>query len=193
MNKITKLTISSISIICLLFTATLVAQDFQKVDDAPQDIAYLRASRVSIPMVKVIYGRPTLKDDQELLTDKISYGNIWRTGANEATEVKFYEDIYFGETLVPAGTYVLLTIPGDKEWEIILNSELDTWGAFQYNPNTNVANIKVQVKKAERLAVFSIGFKRIKENASMILAWDQTRVNIPIKFTKAYFNAKLKV
>mgnify|MGYP005989709243 CR=1 FL=1 len=191
MNKIAMLTTKSITMIIILFTTTIVAQDFQKLDEVPQDIAYLRASRVSMPMVKVIYGRPSLKGDKEQLTDQISYGNIWRTGANEATEVKFYKDIFFGETLVKAGTYVLLTIPGEKEWEIILNSEVDTWGAFQYNPTTNVAQIKVPVKKAERLSVFSIGFKRINKNANMVLAWDQTRVSIPIKFTEEYYYAKL--
>ena len=178
-------------VILSMFTTTLFAQGFKKLDKAPHDIAYLRASRVSMPIAKVIYGRPSLKNDKEQLTDKISYGSIWRTGANEATEIKFYKDIHFGDTLVPAGTYVLLTIPGEKEWEIILNSELDTWGAFQYNLDTNIARIKVPVKKAERLAVFSIGFKKINDHVKMVLAWDQTRVSIPIKFTEEYYFAKL--
>ncbi|MDY7394713.1 DUF2911 domain-containing protein [Aureibaculum sp. 2210JD6-5] len=191
MKKIAMLRTAWILILILLLATSVSAQDFQKLDKDPQDIAYLRASRVSMPMVKVIYGRPSLKDDQEQLTDKISYGKIWRTGANEATEVKFYKDIYFGETLVKSGTYVLLTIPGETEWEIILNSEIDTWGAFQYNPEANIAQLKIPVKKAERLSIFSIGFKRINENAKMVLAWGYTRVSIPIKFTEEYYFAKL--
>jgi hypothetical protein len=55
---------------------------------------------------------------------------VWRTGANEATEIKFYQDIELAGKKVAAGTYSLLTIPGEKEWTIILNSDLDYWGAY---------------------------------------------------------------
>ena len=64
---------------------------------------------------------------------RVPYGEIWRTGANEATEVKFYADMSFGRKLVKAGTYVMHTIPGEKEWTIILNSKTDTWGSYFYD------------------------------------------------------------
>ena len=137
---------------------------------------------VTPPLVKVIYGRPTVKSKQ-VFGDKIPFGKVWRTGANEATEVKLYKDMQFGDTFVKAGTYVMLTIPGEKEWEIILNSNLDVWGAFQYDPKADVARIKVKISKAENLEAFTIAFKRItQKKISMVLGWGHTRVKIPLAF-----------
>ncbi len=115
----------------------------------------------------------------------IPYGEVWRTGYNEATEVKFYKDVQFGDKKVAAGTYVLITIPGEKEWKVILNSQLDTWGAFQYNPLFNIAEITVPSCRAEELETFSITFKKKSEKIQMVIGWDTTRVKIPLQFSSS--------
>jgi len=164
-----------------LFSIQQNAQSFDDLDKIPQDITYFRESRVTPPMVKVIYGRPTLQKDIAF-GKEVPFNKIWRTGANEATEIKFFQDVIFGDQFVKAGTYVLLTIPGEDEWEVILNKNLDVWGAFQYDPKADIAKIRVPVSKAERLDVFSIAFKRIIHNEiQMVLGWDSTRVKIPLK------------
>jgi hypothetical protein len=167
------------------------AQEFKGLDKAPQDIAYFRESRVTKPLVKVIYGRPSIKNDEQAFGSKIPYDKLWRTGANEATEIKLYEDVFFGDCLVEAGLYTLLTIPGENNWEIILNKNLDVLGAFQYNPSDDVIKISIPVVKAERLEVFSIGFKRKENKILMVLAWDSARIKIPLKFVKQRHYAKL--
>ena len=177
-SKFIKIIIAIYAIV--LFSTKQYAQSFTKLDDIPQDISYYRESMAMPPMVKVIYGRPTL-DEDKTLKDEVPLNKIWRTGANEATEVKFYQDVLFGDQLIKKGTYVLLTVPGKDEWEIILNKNLDVWGAFQYDPSKDIARIKVPVSKAERLNIFSIAFKRIKNEIQMVLGWDNTRVKIPIK------------
>ena len=177
-------------LLALFLKSEISAQEFKDLDKAPLDISYYRKNRVAKPLVKVIYGRPQ-KNDQEVFGNLVSYGKLWRTGANEATEVKFYQDILFGDVKVPAGTYVLLTIPGEKEWEIILSSNLDVWGAFQYNPLFDIAKITVPSVKAETLEVFSIAFKEKKNNIQMVLGWDSTRVKIPISFKTNELYAKL--
>ena len=166
------------------------AQQFKELDAVPHDIEYLRESNITKPLVKVIYGRPSI-DDGKNLKDMVTYGKVWRTGANEATEIKFYQDVLYGGHLVMAGTYVLLTIPKENEWEIILNKNLDVLGAFQYKPDANIASIRVSVSKAERLDVFSIGFKRKENSVSMVLAWDTARVKIPLTFVRQEYYAKL--
>ena len=173
-------------IIVLLLSATCFinqgfAQAFDALDKAPHDISYYRESRVMPPIVKVVYGRPQ-KQGQEIFGHVIPYGKIWRTGANEATEVKFYKEVQFGDTKVSAGTYVLLTIPGEKEWEVILSAKTDVLGAFQYDPSYDVARIKVPVQKAETLEAFSIAFKKVDKDLQMVLGWDATRVKIPLQF-----------
>ena len=168
-------------IISILFKTTLGAQEFKDLDKIPLDISYYRTSKIATPLVKVIYGRPSKKDNA-VFGNSVKYGKIWRTGANEATEVKFYKDVLFGGIHIPAGTYVLYTIPNTNEWDVILSTNVDVWGAFQYDPVFDIAKIKVSTSKAEELTVFSIAFKEKNKKIEMVLAWDTTRVKIPLSF-----------
>ena len=164
----------------LVFQNNIFAQRFNQIDKYPTDIAYLRKNKISKPIVKVVYGRPQKQGDV-VFGGQIPYGEIWRTGANEATEIKFYKDVKFGKKIVKAGTYILHTIPSEKEWTIILNSNTDTWGTAFYDPSKDVVRIKIPSKKAEKLDIFSIAFKQDFKNVIMVLAWDSTRVNIPLQ------------
>ncbi|MCF6223021.1 MAG: DUF2911 domain-containing protein [Flavobacteriaceae bacterium] len=166
-------------LIVFVFQNQLYAQKFDHLDQAPIDIAYLRKNNSSKPMVKVVYGRP-IKIDDTVFGSQVPYGEIWRTGSNEATEIKFYKDMKFGNKLVKAGTYILHTIPGEKEWTIILNSNTDTWGSFFYDASKDVVRIKVPIKQAKELDVFSIAFRKNFNNTYMVLAWDSTQIDIPL-------------
>ena len=181
MKKIYNFTIITITFLLTLFVSESQAQSFNELDKIPHDISYFRMSRVTPPLIKVLYGRPQ-KNGKEVFGKIVPFNKIWRTGANEATEIKFYKDVLFGDTMVAAGTYVLLTIPGKDEWEVILNSKLDVIGAFQYNPAFDVAKIKVPSCNAETLESFSIAFKNKGDNLQMVLGWDNTRVKIPLHF-----------
>lgn len=175
----------------LLFTMQSNGQGFKNLDKDPHDIAYYRESNVTPPLVKVVYGRPSVENNKEAFGNKIPFGELWRTGANEATEIKLYQDTVFNDVVVKAGTYVLLTIPGENEWEVILNSNLDVWGAFQYDSKADVARIKVPVSKAEPLELFSITFKKGDEQLNMVLAWGTTRVKVPMRLDQDNYVAKL--
>jgi len=165
----------------ILFISENHAQNFNELDKVAHDISYFRESRVTTPLIKVLYGRPQ-KNGEKVFGNIVPFDKLWRTGANEATEIKFYKDVLFGDTMVAAGTYVLLTIPGENEWEIILNSKLDVFGAFQYNPAFDIAKFKVPSGNAETLEYFSIAFKYAENNVQMVLGWDNTRVKIPLSF-----------
>lgn len=180
MKKLRTIKIALTVALSLLFVIEHDAQGFKNIDKVPLDISYYRESMASAPLIKVLYGRPTLKK-KKAFGGQVPFNKIWRTGANEGTEIKFYKDVLFGDQLIKAGTYTLLTIPGKDQWDIILNKQLDVWGAFQYDPSQNVARIKVPVSTAERLDVFSIAFKRIKHEIHLVLGWDATRVKIPLQ------------
>ena len=181
MKKLYNSTFITITLLFALLVSESQAQNFSELDKVPHDIAYYRMSRVTPPLVKVIYGRPQ-KFGEEVFGNIVPFDKIWRTGANEATEIKFYKDVLFGDTLIAAGTYALYTIPGKDEWEVILNSKLDVIGAFQYNPTFDVAKIKVSVYNAEVLESFSIAFKNLGDDLQMVLGWDSTRVKIQLQF-----------
>lgn len=183
MKKLIKHTKSTTLIIVALLSLNSFSQGFQKADKIPHDIVYYRNNNVAPPLIKVLYGRPSSKGQEEIFGVIIPFNELWRTGANEATEIRLFNDVVFGNKLVSAGTYVLYTIPGEKNWEVILNSNTDVLGAFQYDSFYNVAKITVPVCKAEKLDTFSIGFKRVNvNNINMVLAWGSTRVKVPLDF-----------
>ena len=165
--------------ICFL-SKDMSAQDFKDVDTSPHDIVYFRTNKISPPKIKVLYGRPK-KNGREIFGNVIPFGKIWRVGANEATEVIFYNDVVFGETEVKAGTYVLYAIPNQKEWTLILSSNTDVWGTYEYEEKYDVARTTAKVSKAEFLEAFSIGFKDKGKHVNMVLAWDTTRITTPIR------------
>ncbi len=164
----------------MLLTTNINAQKFEGLDKSPMDIAsYPSIHDDSNTRVKVIYSRPQLKGRS--LNKLISNDKIWRTGANEGTEIIFFNDVKLGETTVSAGTYSLATIPGEKEWTIILNSDVNVWGAYSYNEANDVVRLKVPVSHDKRsLEAFSIAFQKTDKGVNMILAWDTIRIAIPI-------------
>jgi len=169
-------------VLILLFTIHSNAQGNIKVDEIPHDISYYKENKIAKPLVKVIYGRPSHTGNTEVFGSKIPFNQLWRTGANEATEIRFYDKVLFGDTLVEAGTYVLYTIPGETEWELILSSNTDVLGTFQYDALFDVARTKITVSKAEKLETFAISFKKKAVNKiTMTLGWGSTRVNVPLK------------
>ncbi len=157
---------------------TMNAQKFAGLQKSPTDIAYAKADRNAKPAIKVVYSRPQ-KKGREIFGGLEKYGKVWRTGADEATEIKFFQDVKMGDKTIKAGTYSLFTIPGGKEWTIIINSDLDSWGAYSYDKAKDVARIKVPTASGEELEVFSIAFKKVDKGYHMVLGWDTTRVEVP--------------
>ncbi len=162
-----------ISFLMLSFYAN--GQKFPNLDKSPADIAYHRED--NRPVIKVIYSRPA-KKDRTVFGELVPYGKIWRTGANEATEIKFFEEVTFGGKKIKAGTYSLFSIPEKDEWTIVINSDTDIWGAYGYNEKNDVARFTVKTAKtAEAVENFAITFEANK----MILAWENTKVEIAIE------------
>ena len=129
--------------------------------------------------VSVTYGRP-FKKDRVIFGELEKYGEVWRTGADEATEITFNKDAQFSGQPVKAGTYTLFTIPKENEWTIILNSQLEQWGAYDYEKykNKDVLRTTVPVKRLPQV-VEQLTIRFAPDNA-LIIEWDQTQVQIPI-------------
>lgn len=167
----------------MLFSMEANAQKIPGLDKSPMDAAaYPSSYKVSDKAFRVIYSRPQLKG--RALTDLAPNGKVWRTGANEAPEITFYKDVTFGGGAIKAGTYALFTVPGEKEWTIILNSNLNQWGAYSYDESADVARVKVMAKSdSEAVEEFSIIFDEAEGGAHMIMAWGTVRVAVPVLIT----------
>lgn len=164
----------------LVLSTSATAQEFSGLDKSPMDMAsYPSSYRVSDKAVRITYSRPQLKGRS--LSDLCPAGKVWRTGANEAAEITFYKDVSFGGEDVKAGTYSLFTIPGADKWTVILNKNLNQWGAYSYDEGADVTRVSLSAGEGgESLEAFSIAFKEVEDGVHMVMGWDKTRVAVPI-------------
>lgn len=176
-----KIIASTLILACLIFTSSLSAQKFSSIDKSPLDVtSYPSSSKISEKLTKVIYSRPQLKGRS--VSELVPAGSVWRTGANEAVEITFYKDVNFGGTDVKAGTYSLFSIPNSDEWTIILNKNLNQWGAFSYDEAADVARVKGTVTTAkESLEEFSMVFNDGTSGPELVMGWGTLRVTVPLK------------
>ncbi|MBL7757428.1 MAG: DUF2911 domain-containing protein, partial [Chitinophagaceae bacterium] len=107
---------------------------------------------------------------------------LWRLGANEATELEFYKPVTIGGKKIPKGRYTLYAIVKEKFWTIIINKETDIWGSFKYNQSKDVVRVEVPVETLGTTAeMLCMTFEKTKENFSLIIAWENIKVAVPIQ------------
>lgn len=175
--------------IIIATSISVSAQSFRGVDKSPLDVAYFpdnfahdrKGDQKAI--MKVTYSRPA-KKDRDVFGNLVDYGEVWRTGANEATEIKLYQDVTFGGTKIPAGTYSVFTIPTATDWTIIFSSDLDYWGSYSYKESNDVARVTAKSKEAKDVIEnFSIQFDETGSNAGVMrLGWDNVIVELPFTY-----------
>lgn len=151
--------------------------------------------------VKVHYSRPYKRDRDNIFGTKesgalVPYGEVWRTGANEATEITTTQDLMFGDKKLAAGTYSVFTTPGAEEWSIHFNSKLGLSGngIFEDGKFTPVdlAPTEVLVVKAKPTTLdekdevdqFTISFAKTDAGADLVLRWIRTEVKFPFSVAK---------
>lgn len=184
--------IFSLALVLAVFSAE--AQEFPKLDASPMDMAYYPARAAfrafaktdeertaAQPKIRVTYSRPAAKG-RKVFGDLEKYGNMWRVGANETTEIMFFQDVNIGGKKVEAGRYTLYALLGEKEWTVYVSTDTDGWGHYAYKPEeTTVAEIKVPVAKtSETVENLSIMFEEAEGGAHLIIAWDDSMVRVPI-------------
>ncbi|WP_445748867.1 DUF2911 domain-containing protein [Polaribacter sp.] len=162
-------------------SSDITAQKFVKIDASPMDAASFPSNwREANKMVKVVYSRPQLKGRT---LDKLAPNDkVWRTGANEATEITFYKNVVFGGKEVAAGTYTLFTIPTNEDWTVILSKQKNVWGSYFYDEKDDVVRVKGIVTTSDELIeAFSIVFEGENNDATMYLGWGNKIVSVPVK------------
>ncbi|MGY6648877.1 DUF2911 domain-containing protein [Wenyingzhuangia sp. IMCC45574] len=161
----------------VLGLGTLNAQNFRGLDKSPLDVAsYPLGYKNANKIVKVVYSRPQLKG--RAVESLAVPGKVWRTGANEATEIRFFKDVVLGGKKVKAGTYSFFTIPGKDNWTIIISSDTNVWGAYSYNKENDVARIEAKVSKTGKFVeAFAMAFDK---KMNLYLAWGETLVTVPM-------------
>jgi hypothetical protein len=171
----------AVLILGLMLASSLSAQT-PKVDFPAASPACTIKQRVGLTDIEIVYSRPGIKG-RTVFGGIVPYGQVWRTGANQATKITFSTPVKLNGTDIPAGTYALFTIPGENEWTIILNKNAAQFGAFQYDEKADLVRFKVvPVTLGETIETFTIEFNHIRDDSAIInLVWEKTVVPIKLE------------
>lgn len=135
--------------------------------------------------VKLCYGRPSSRGRTMLGGRAAPYGRIWRTGANETTKIHSEVALSLGGVAIPAGTYALYTVPGENEWQIIVNRAWQQWGRENYYGERvraqELTRITVPRERLDdHVETFTIRTERTNGTVDIVLEWEHTRVRLPV-------------
>lgn len=181
--------------LALAIAAVAAAQDLHP-SRRPSPMGMARTT-IDGTYVRVVYSRPYKRGRDNIFGTAdsgalVPFGKIWRTGANEATEITLTGDLQIGEETLAAGTYSLFTTPGPESWTIRFNSALGLSGTMRPGPEsgelepadldaTEVLTYAARVTAlTEEVDQFTIAFDSAANGAEMCLRWILTEVCVPL-------------
>jgi len=172
---------SLLSLLTVLFLVTSVIAQPAHPRKSPISLS---AVSVDGTYMKVVYGAPYI-NERDIFGGLVPYGQVWRTGANESTEITFTSDVVFGGAEVKAGTYSVFSVPGEGEWQIILNNDLGMWGHYTYKEASDLVRVKGAVSSLdEAVDPMRIQLKNEEGTVHFILSWAKTAITVPITVKK---------
>lgn len=183
MNKVLKWSLIIIGGLVIIGFALMQFGKYSTKKHSPEDTIQLSKGGLEL---EVYYNRPS-KKGRDIFGGLLPYGQIWRTGANECTTFETNQDLTIDGKALPKGKYTLWTIPGESSWQVIFNGEMYSWGAnFDgsqvKNDASDVLTVTVPVQKLPQVVeLFEITLEDTSEGAAMHLAWDDTKVSVPMQ------------
>lgn len=185
----------ALAVVTLPFApAAAVAQDEEGRRPSPIGIA---KTQIGDAYVKVTYGRPYIRGRTIFgpdTTHLVPFDRVWRTGANEATEITITEPLRIGGTTLDAGTYAMFTVPGPAVWEVRLSPQLGLDGTGRldpvtgeftpnaYDPDMDVARFTVEPGRTDAVVdPLTLEFEPTEEGADLVLRWERTEVRITVE------------
>jgi hypothetical protein len=163
---------SALLALCLLISTAALAQEPAKKPLSPPAKA---ETTINGKKITVDYSAPSMRG-RKIFGGLVPYDQVWRTGANAATTLTTETDLMIGSLHVPAGTYTLYTLPGEKEWTLIVNKQTGQWGT-KYDEKQDLGRVKLRLAPALKTPVetFVIGVDK-----TLSFTWDTTKAWIPV-------------
>jgi len=173
--------------VLIAFTVAAAQQDKSKPPSPPGTAEVTPSGK----KITVDYSRPKIADPKSGAPRKIfgglvPYGQVWRTGANDATSLKTDADLDIGGTKVPAGSYTLYTLPKADSWTLIISKKTGQWGVPYPGESEDFARVPMKAGKTSKAVdPFTISFdKKSETEAALHLAWENADASVPIKLKK---------
>jgi hypothetical protein len=171
--------VSSATLILLL--ATVLAAQQQQGADKPKPLSPPAHAEGSVGGKKIAidYSAPSRRG-RVIMGGLVPYGSVWRTGANAATALHAAGNIRIGELVIPPGEYTLYTIPGEKEWTLIISKETGQWGT-DYNEKQDLGRVKMKVAPVkDAVETFAIAIKPAGDGAVLTLTWENVEASVAV-------------
>jgi hypothetical protein len=128
--------------------------------------------------ITVIYGRPSMKK-RKIMGELVPFGQVWRTGADEATMLKTDADLTIGNLAVPKGSYAIFTLPTQSGWKLIVNKVAEQFGAFNYDEKQDLGRVDMKVGKTSApIEQFTITLAKSGNGGVMKLEWENTSASV---------------
>ena len=166
------------------------ANPYDPIDISPMDMTYFPVNYSQLkmthdlttpPIMRLIYSRPH-RQGRTIFCNLLKYGERWRLGANEASEIEFFQNVTIQDKKVNAGRYIIYCIPYQDKWTIILNNDLYTWG-LKIDSTKDVMQFDIPVKKTSiNFEYFTMVFQPLTNGAELVMAWDDTEGRLPVNF-----------
>jgi len=131
---------------------------------------------IGVTEVTLRYSRPGVKE-RKIWGDLVPYGQVWRTGANENTTIKFNTPVKIDGHELPAGIYGVQTIPTEGDWTVIFSKDANEWGAFSYKQEDDALRIQAKPQPAEFRERMAFDFEDVTDTqATVVLHWEKLKV-----------------
>jgi len=163
----------------LLCCALLVAaqQDKSKRPSPPAQASWDLGGGKS---VTIDYGSPRAKG-RKIYGELVPFGQVWRTGANEATALVTPVDLTIGGTTVPAGSYTIFTVPNKDKWSLVISKKTGEWGTDYPGQSNDLARVDMKASALpSAVENFTISFEKAGSGANLNIDWDTTRATVMV-------------
>lgn len=171
---------SVVSSLLLILLATFAFAQADK-SSRPSPPATASVSFADGKTVTIEYSRPSAKG-RKIMGGLVPYGQVWRTGANEATSFVTTANLTIGGTTVPAGKYTIYSLPGENSWKLIINKQTGQWGT-KYDEKQDLARVDMKVGKTSApVEQFTISLDKAGADAATLkLEWENTSASVEVK------------
>jgi Protein of unknown function (DUF2911) len=168
------------STLLLFLAAAMTVQAQQDKSKRPSPPATATFDLGGGKSVTIEYSSPRAKG-RKIYGDVVPLGQVWRTGANEATTFVTTADLSVGGKAVPAGSYTLFTIPNQDKWTLIISKKTGEWGTDYPGESNDLARVDMKVSALSApIENFTISFEKAGSGANLNLDWEKTRASVAI-------------
>jgi hypothetical protein len=130
--------------------------------------------------VNTDYSSPRMKG-RKIFGELVPFGQVWRTGANEATTFVTGSDIVVGGKTVPAGSYTIFTVPNADKWTLIINKKTGEWGIPYKYESDELARVDMKISKLPSpVENFTISYVKSGSGCTLQVDWESTRASVGI-------------